>query len=139
METESIQTELLYHVVDAGHLRNIGEQSISNHVQAILELVKNAYDGDAEHCTVTFHGTRFFNHPLKIEKITIEDDSKEMYDLFTNHMIKNRDQTLKLFGLEGWGIEKADFSAPYKVTATIFNHNIQCVKFKFIQSKEIIV
>jgi len=73
-KTESVQTELLNHVVDASHLRNIGEQSVSNHVQAILELVKNAYDGDAEHCTVTFHGTRFFNHPLKIEKITIEDD-----------------------------------------------------------------
>lgn len=69
-----METELLYHSIDAGHLRNIGEQSVSNHVQAILELVKNAYDADTEHCTVMFHGTRYFDHPLKIEKITIEDD-----------------------------------------------------------------
>lgn len=69
-----METELLYHSIDAGHLRNIGEQSVSNHVQAILELAKNAYDADADHCTVTFQGTRYFNHPLKIEKITVEDD-----------------------------------------------------------------
>ncbi len=89
METESVQTELLYHVVDAAHLRNIGEQSVSNHVQAILELVKNAYDGDAEHCTVTFHGTRFFDHPLKVEKITIEDDGVGMtYDDLTSSWLR---------------------------------------------------
>ena len=58
-------------------------------------------------------------------KITIEDDSKEMYDLFTKHMIDGNTATMKLFGLDGWGIEKADFSAPFKVTATIFNSNIQ--------------
>jgi len=76
-----MESEILYHSVDAAHLRNIGEQSISNHVQAILELVKNAYDADAEHCTVTFHGTRFFNSPLKIEKITLEDNGFGMtYD-----------------------------------------------------------
>ena len=57
-------------------------------------------------------------------KITIEEDSKEMYDLFTKHMIDGNIGSLKLFGMDGWGIEKANFSAPFKVTATIFNHNI---------------
>ena len=76
-----MESEILYHSIDAAHLKNIGEHSVSNHIQAILELVKNAYDADSEHCTVTFHGTRFFNSPLKIEKITIEDDGIGMtYD-----------------------------------------------------------
>jgi len=76
-----MENELLYHSIDAAHLRNIGEQSVSNHIQAILELVKNAYDADAERCIVTFHGTRFYNSPLKIEKITVEDDGFGMtYD-----------------------------------------------------------
>ncbi len=64
--------EYVYHTVDAGHIRNIGEQSVSNKIQAILELVKNTYDADSPDCTVTFHGTEGATQP-KISKITIED------------------------------------------------------------------
>lgn len=64
--------EYIYHTVDAGHIRNIGEQSVSNKIQAILELVKNAYDADSPDCTVTFHGTEDGGR-AKIHKITIED------------------------------------------------------------------
>ena len=64
--------EYLYHTVDAGHIRNIGEQSVSNKIQAILELVKNAYDADSPDCTVTFHGTEE-NGQVKITTITIKD------------------------------------------------------------------
>lgn len=64
--------EYVYHTVDAGHIRNIGEQSVSNKIQAILELVKNAYDADSPDCTVTFHGTEDGEQPI-IAKITIED------------------------------------------------------------------
>ena len=64
--------EYLYHTVDAGHIRNIGEQSVSNKIQAILELVKNAYDADSPDCTVSFHGTNDGWQP-KIDTITIED------------------------------------------------------------------
>lgn len=64
--------EYIYHTVDAGHIRNIGEQSVSNKIQAILELVKNAYDADSPDCTVTFHGTED-GEQVKISKITIED------------------------------------------------------------------
>ena len=68
-------------------------------------------------------------------KITIEDNTKETYDLFTDHMIKTGMDSLKLFGIPGWGIEKADFSAPYKVTATIFNKNIDNLKDYLEKSK----
>ena len=67
--------EYVYHSVDAGHIRNIGEQSVSNKIQAILELIKNAYDADALNCTVTFHGTEDEDgKEIKIHTITIEDD-----------------------------------------------------------------
>ena len=64
--------EYIYHTVDAGHIRNIGEQSVSNKIQAILELVKNTYDADSPDCTVTFHGAEE-NEQIKITMITIED------------------------------------------------------------------
>ena len=64
--------EYIYHTVDAGHIRNIGEQSVSNKIQAVLELVKNAYDADSPDCTVTFHGAEE-NEQVKITTITIED------------------------------------------------------------------
>ena len=64
--------EYIYHIVDAGHIRNIGEQSVSNKIQAILELVKNAYDADSPDCTVTFHGAEE-NGQVEITTITIED------------------------------------------------------------------
>ena len=64
--------EYVYHTVDAGHIRNIGEQSVSNKIQAILELVKNAYDADSPDCIVTFHGEEGVEQPI-ISQITIED------------------------------------------------------------------
>ena len=64
--------EYIYHTVDAGHIRNIGEQSVSNKIQALLELVKNAYDADSSDCTVTFRGTEESGQ-VKITMITIED------------------------------------------------------------------
>ena len=64
--------EYIYHTVDAGHIRNIGEQSVSNKIQAILELVKNAYDADSHDCTVTFSGVEE-NGRVKITAITIAD------------------------------------------------------------------
>ena len=64
--------EYIYHTVDAGHIRNIGEQSVSNKIQAILELVKNTYDADSPDCMVTFHGAEE-NEQIKITMITIKD------------------------------------------------------------------
>lgn len=78
--------EYVSHVVDAAHMRNIGEQSISNKIQAVLELVKNAYDGDALDCVVTFHGEKQSNGNVKITKIEIQDSGIGM----TKHDIKNK-------------------------------------------------
>lgn len=79
-------TEYITHVVDAGHIRNIGEQSISNKNQAVLELVKNAYDGDALTCVVRFYGERIMNGDTSITKIEIEDSGIGM----TKNDIKNK-------------------------------------------------
>ena len=46
----------LYHKFDAHHAKNLGEDSVSDYVQGLLELGKNAYDGDATSCVITFVG-----------------------------------------------------------------------------------
>ena len=50
-------TEKLFleHTIDAKHVKNIGEQSVSSSIQAIIEIVKNSYDADATLCTVHFY------------------------------------------------------------------------------------
>ena len=42
-------------------------------IQAVLELVKNAYDGDALKYTVTFYGKRLSDENIEITKIEIQD------------------------------------------------------------------
>ena len=81
-----IVSEEIYHSIDAGHIRNIGEQSVSNKIQAILELVKNAYDADSPDCIVTFHGSRNDENQISIQSITIEDHGIGM----TKDDIKNK-------------------------------------------------
>lgn len=69
--------EYVSHVVDAAHMHNIGEQSISNKIQAVLELVKNAYDGDALDCTVSFYGKESGGKTV-VDKIVIQDSGVGM-------------------------------------------------------------
>ena len=45
----------LHHSIDAKHARNLGEQSVSSSVQAIIEIVKNSFDADATSCKVHFY------------------------------------------------------------------------------------
>jgi len=69
------------HTIDAKLASNIGEDSISNPVQAIIELVKNSYDADAKRVTVTFQGTDTEDPDEKeIHKIIIRDDGIGMTD-----------------------------------------------------------
>lgn len=63
----------VHHSIDAKHVRNLGEQSVSSSVQAIIEIVKNSYDADATECTVHFHAKSSFEDYVDIEKIVIED------------------------------------------------------------------
>ena len=49
------------HVFDAKMATNIGEDSVSNVVQAVLELAKNSYDADAQNVIVKFDGTHSSN------------------------------------------------------------------------------
>lgn len=51
-------------------IAHLGEDLIKNESIALLELVKNAYDADASHCTVNFT----FNQSNKLQSITVEDD-----------------------------------------------------------------
>lgn len=82
-------SEYVSHIVDAGHIRNIGEQSISNKIQAIVELVKNAYDSDALTCIVRFYG-EMIKGDIKITNIEIEDSGIGM----TKNDIKNKLMTV---------------------------------------------
>ena len=69
-------TEILRHSVDAHHIVNLGEKSVSDKYQAALELGKNAFDGDAENLTVTLHGqSRTAGEEyVKIFKLSLADD-----------------------------------------------------------------
>jgi len=66
------------HTIDAKLASNIGEESISNPIQAIAEIKKNSYDADAHNSWITFEGNPI--DPLdvgsvrKISKIIIRDD-----------------------------------------------------------------
>ena len=64
----------LYHTFDAKHAKNLGEESVSDNVQATLELGKNAYDGDATTCKITFLGVPDKIQGILVRKIVIEDD-----------------------------------------------------------------
>ena len=68
----------LYHKVDAKHAKNIGEESISNEVQAVTELVKNSRDADATTCTVRFAGYKSEDGRMVYDKIVFEDDGIAM-------------------------------------------------------------
>jgi len=59
----------------------LGRESISNSITAIIELVKNAYDADAETVKIRFHGIK--EKGMKVENendslIIIEDDGNGM-------------------------------------------------------------
>ena len=59
----------LKHSIDAKHIKNIGEQSVSSAVQAVLEMVKNSYDADADICTVHFYAKTSLTKYLDVYKL----------------------------------------------------------------------
>ena len=62
------------HSIDAKHVKNIGEQSVSSPVQAVIEMVKNSYDADADNCIVHFYAKTSLTRYLDVYKIIVEDD-----------------------------------------------------------------
>ncbi len=64
----------LYHSFDAKLATNIGEQSVSSNIQAIIELIKNSYDADALNCKVHFYADGQTGNHIKMTKIVIEDN-----------------------------------------------------------------
>lgn len=68
----------LYHSFDAKLAMNIGEQSVSSHVQAILELIKNSFDADALKCSVHFHADGQTGEEISMRRIVIEDSGTGM-------------------------------------------------------------
>ena len=68
----------LYHTIDAKHARNIGEESVSNAVQAVIELVKNSRDADATICLVRFVGHKTEDGSIIYDKILFADDGTGM-------------------------------------------------------------
>ena len=76
----------LYHTIDAKHARNIGEESVSNAVQAVIELVKNSRDADATICTIRFAGYKTEDGSIIYNKIRFADNGIGM----TVENLKNR-------------------------------------------------
>lgn len=69
-----VKTLTLHHAVDARHARNLGEQSVSSNVQAVIELLKNSYDADALECTVHLFAESQDGELISMEKIIVEDN-----------------------------------------------------------------
>ena len=64
----------LHHEFDAKLARNIGEQSVSSNIQAIIELVKNSFDADASDCKIHLYANSQQGENIKMSKIVIEDN-----------------------------------------------------------------
>ena len=70
-----------FHTFDAKHATNLGEESVSNPIQAVKELVKNAYDADAENVWITLVGNDTADVNVKaITEIIVRDDGYAMTD-----------------------------------------------------------
>ena len=105
----------LYHKFDAKHAKNLGEESVSDNIQAVIELGKNAYDGDATECTITFVGFKDKIQGFIVTKIIIADNGVGMsfYDIAerwmnigTQHKIKKTDSPItkrRVVGQKGIG------------------------------------
>ena len=63
----------LHHSFDAKLAKNIGEQSVSSNIQAIIELIKNSFDADALTCKVHFYADSQHGENIKMTKIVVED------------------------------------------------------------------
>ncbi|MBI2184347.1 MAG: sensor histidine kinase [Thaumarchaeota archaeon] len=74
--TESSRAQLRFRF-DSRMATLLGEQSVTNSVAAIFELVKNAYDADASLVEVVFHGTRE-KEKLRVTSIEVRDDGVGM-------------------------------------------------------------
>ena len=72
--------EPLRHVVDARHIQNLGQNSVSDRHQAVLEIAKNSYDADAGNLRVTLVGrtTSAGSQYITIEKIRFFDNGNGM-------------------------------------------------------------
>jgi signal transduction histidine kinase len=68
------ETHNLHHSFDAKLAKNIGEQSVSSSVQAVIELIKNSFDADALNCKVHFYADAQRGNNIKMTKIVIEDN-----------------------------------------------------------------
>jgi len=56
----------------------LGEQSVSNSVAAVFELIKNSYDADATQVSIVFHGHRESNNKFHLSRIEIKDNGVGM-------------------------------------------------------------
>lgn len=84
-----VETCELYHSFDAKLARNMGEQSVSSNVQAIMELIKNAFDADARECKVHFYAKSEDGESIDMEKIVIEDTGFGMtFEDFTDKWMR---------------------------------------------------
>lgn len=69
-------------------LTMLGDQLIKNEIVALTELIKNAYDADAEYCKVNFNmfSENYVNGPQS--NIVISDNGYGMsYDVITKHFL----------------------------------------------------
>lgn len=72
------KTEILTFKPYARLLTMIGDQLIRNECVALMELIKNAYDADANWVRISFNGFNDEWHPGKNASIVIEDDGGGM-------------------------------------------------------------
>src|SRR5688572_8109858 len=113
MENKIHQQELLGQVsfsVSARVAMQLGRESISNSIVAISELVKNAYDADAENVVICFEGLQGDKPQLIIQDdgigMTPQQVQNNWMVIGTNHKVLTRASTKKsriLVGEKGLG------------------------------------
>lgn len=91
MTISSDQLKDLHLTVDAHVVVQLGEELISDVEQALLELVKNAYDADAEFCSILINTT--YTEPKKAPTESEEDitEDSEEKDHFLHGLIRVSD------------------------------------------------
>ena len=76
--------------IDAGLIDRLGKELVARHETAVSELVKNAYDADAENITVTFVDLKDYLNIFK-DCIDNKGNPKALPECLTVAEIKNVD------------------------------------------------
>lgn len=90
---KNMEEEKIYFNVSARTARLIGRENVANAEGAIIELIKNSYDADANFCTILFDD-KYMEIPKFLTKSTFDLLEKENKTLIEAYQKKDKDYSL---------------------------------------------